>query len=31
VWLYQRYGRWAGIGVFLFFLAAAVVVRVVAF
>ena len=31
VWLYQRYGRWAGIAVFLFFLAAAVVVRVVAF
>ena len=31
VWLYQRYGRWAGIAVFVFFLAAAVVVRVVAF
>ena len=31
VWLYHRYGRWAGIAVFLFFLAAAVVVRLVAF
>jgi hypothetical protein len=31
VWLYHRYGRWAGIAVFLFFLAAAVVVRIVTF
>ena len=31
VWLYQRYGRWVGIAVFLFFLAAAVIVRLVAF
>ncbi len=30
-WLYHHYGRWVGIGVFLFFLAAAIVVRVVAF
>jgi hypothetical protein len=30
-WLYHHYGRWVGIAVFLFFLAAAIVVRVVAF
>jgi hypothetical protein len=31
VWLYQRYGRWVGVAVFLFFLAAAVAVRIIAF
>ena len=31
VWLYHRYGRWVGIAVFLFFLAAAVIVRMIAF
>jgi hypothetical protein len=31
VWLYHRYGRWAGIAVFCFFLVVAIVVRLVAF
>jgi hypothetical protein len=31
VWLYHRYGRWAGVAVFVFFLAIAVVVRMIAF
>ena len=30
-WLYHRYGRWVGIGVFVFFLAVATLVRVLAF
>src|SRR3954449_7895181 len=31
VWLYQKYGRLAGIAVFVFFLATAIVVRIIAF
>jgi hypothetical protein len=31
VWLYHRYGRWAGIAVFVFFLVTATVIRIVVF
>ena len=30
-WLYHRYGRWVGIAVFVFFLAVATLIRIVAF